>query len=163
MAKSQQKSFHIIYFFLQPFFTLLYYLKNFRKPAAKNVMWLFTIFYAATYAIGVESQGSDIVRYVGQIEILHRLNLNISGILAYYYSSGEIDVLRTFLAFIVSYFTDNGYFLIIVYGVIFGYFYSRNMWYVLDRLEGKIKMLTKIFLIALFFAIPIYSINGFRF
>src|SRR5690554_7418682 len=122
MAKSQQKSFHIIYFFLQPFFTLLYYLKNFRKPAAKNVMWLFTIFYAATFAIGVESQGSDIVSYMDDIVELNKLQLDFKGAVEYFQASGEIDISRTLIAVTLSYFTGNGYYLIIVYGVIFGFF-----------------------------------------
>jgi hypothetical protein len=162
MAKSE-KSYHLIYFFLQPFFTLLYYLKNFRKPHAKNVMWLFTVFYAATFAIGVESENSDIVRYVEEVSILNNLNLDFTGILAYYLNSGELDVLRTFLAFVVSYFTRDGFYLIIVFGVIYGYFFSRNIWYILDRLEGKTKFFTIILIFCLFLVIPIWNLNGFRF
>jgi hypothetical protein len=126
-------------------------------------MWLFTIFYASTFALGEESKGSDINRYMGEIPLLHNLNLDFTGILAYYFNSGEIDVLRIFLGFVVSYFTANGFYLIIVYGVIFGYFFSRNMWYVLDRLEGRTKGFTKILLFCLFLAIPIWNINTFRF
>lgn len=163
MGRPKQKSFHLIYFFLQPFFTLIYYLKNFRKPAAKNVMWLFTIFYAFTFAIGVESQNSDINSYMSDIPLLHSLKLSFEGILAYYYATGEIDVLRTILAYIVSYFTSDGFYLVIVYGVIYGYFFSRNMWYILDRLEGKTKFFTKILIFALFLVVPIWNLNGFRF
>lgn len=160
---SYQRSYHLLYFLLWPFFTTLYYLKNFRKPAAKNVMWLFIIFYGFTWAIGVESQTSDINSYVNDIPLLHKLNLNLNGILAYYYSSGEIDILRTVLAYIVSYFTGNGYYLIIIYGAIFGYFYSRNMWYILDRLKGRTKFFTKILLFCLFLCIPPWHIAAFRF
>ncbi|QAA81301.1 hypothetical protein EI546_05965 [Aequorivita sp. H23M31] len=163
MAKSHGKSFHIIYFFLQPFFTLLYYLKNFRKPEAKNVMWLFTIFYGFTFAIGVENQNSDINSYVNDIPLLHNLNLTFSGFLVYHKATGEVDILRNSLAYVVSYFTANGYYLIIIYGIIYGYFFSRNMWYVLDRLEGKTKMFTKVLIFGLFLSIPIWGLNGFRF
>lgn len=163
MANPHKRSFHVIYFFLQPFLTLLFYLRNFRKPAAKNVMWLFTIFFGFTFAIGIESQGSDINSYVNDIPLLHNLNLSLSGILAYYFSSKEIDVLRTVLAYIVSYFTSNGFYLIIVYGAIFGYFFSRNMWYILDRLKGKTKIFTRVLLFGLFLVVPIWGINGFRF
>ncbi len=126
-------------------------------------MWLFVIFYAATFGIGVESEGSDIVGYMDEISVLNNLNLDFKGIIAYYLISGEIDVLRTVLALLVSYFTDNGFYLIIVFGFIFGYFFSRNMWYILDRLEGRTKMFTKILLFCLFLAIPIWNLNGFRF
>lgn len=163
MRESHKKSYHFIYFLLQPFFTLIYYLKNFRKPEAKNVMWLFTIFFGFTFAIGVESKGSDILSYMGDIPFLHTLDLNFSGILAYYFSSREVDVLRIFLAYVVSSFTANGFYLLIVYGAIFGYFYSRNMWYILDRLKGRLKFFPRILVICLFFVIPIWALNGFRF
>jgi len=158
-----QKSFHLLYFVLSPFFTLIYYLNNYKKRKAKNVMWLFTVFYAATFAVGRENQGSDINRYIEEIFYLNNYRLNQNGILEYYYSSGEFDVLRTILAFIVSYFTSNGYFLIIVFGIIFGYFYSRNIWYVLERLEGRIKSFTRILIFSLFLIVPIWFMNGFRF
>ena len=126
-------------------------------------MWLFTVFYGAAFAIGEESQGSDINRYVDEIFSLNHMSLDINGALQYFYLSGEFDVLRTILAVTVSYFTDNGFYLIIVFGVIFGYFYSRNIWYVLDRLEGKTKSFTRILLFCLFLIVPIWFLNGFRF
>ncbi len=162
MQKSP-KSYHLIFFFLQPVFTLLYYLKNFRKPQAKNVMWLFTIFYSFTFSISQENSSSDIVRYAKEVSFLHYLDLDINGIFTYYQNSGEIDILRTSLAFLVSYFTSNGFYLIIIFGLIYGYFFSRNMWYILDRLEGKTKLITKVLLICLFLVIPIWNLNGFRF
>ena len=163
MSIKSPKSFHLIYFILSPFFTLIYYLNNYKKPKAKNVMWLFTIFYGATFSIGTESTGSDINRYIDEIFYLNKKSFDLNGILEYFYLSREFDVLSTILAYIVSYFTDNGYFLIIVFGIIFGYFYSRNMWYVLNRLEGKTKSFTRILLVCLFLIVPIWFINGFRF
>lgn len=162
MARSE-KSYHLIYFLLQPFFTLLYYLKNFKKPHAKNVMWLFTIFYGFTFAIGVESEGNDIVSYVAQVPLLNRMNLDWNGFLTYYVTSGEADILRVLLSYIVSLFTANGFYLVIIFGVIYGYFFSRNMWYILDRLEGKTKFFTKILILCLFLVIPVWNLNGFRF
>lgn len=163
MSTKSPKSFHLIYFILSPFFTLIYYLNNYKKPKAKNVMWLFTIFYGATFSIGAESTGSDINRYIDEIVYLNTKIFDLNGILEYFYLSGEFDVLRIFLAFFVSSFTDNGYYLIIVYGIIFGYFYSRNMFYVLECLEGKTKRFTRILLFCMFLIVPIWFINGFRF
>ena len=127
------------------------------------MMWLFTIFYAATFAIGVESENSDINRYVDEVEYLSKIGIDFQGALQYFYSSGEIDISRTILAVLVSLFTSNGYHLIIVFGIIYGYFFSRNMWYILDRLEGKIKFFTRLLLFCLFLTVPIWFLNGFRF
>src|SRR5690554_4208928 len=152
---SKTKPYHLIYFMIWPCATLFYYLKNFRKPVAKNVMWLFTIFFAATFAIGVESEGSDVVSYITEVSLLHNLNLNVKEAFLYYMNSKEIDVSRTFLAYVVSLTTDNGFYLIVIYGIIFGFFFSRNIWYVLERLERKIKFFTLILIVTLFLVIPI--------
>src|SRR5690554_908098 len=126
-------------------------------------MWLFTIFFAATFAIGVESEGSDVVSYITEVSLLHNLNLNVKEAFLYYMNSKEIDVSRTFLAYVVSLTTDNGFYLIVIYGIIFGFFFSRNIWYVLERLERKIKFFTLILIVTLFLVIPIWNLNGFRF
>ena len=157
------KSYHWIYFFLYPFGTLLYYLKNFRKPAAKNVMWAFTIFFGLTIAIGSESQGSDIQDYTADIVKLHNVNFTFKSSVEYFENSGEVDVLRTFLSILVSRFTGNGYVLLMVYGLIFGYFFSRNMWFVLEKVQGKLKFATLLLIACLFLIDPIWQIGGFRF
>ena len=50
-----------------------------------------------------------------------------------------------------------------MYGLIFGYFFSRNIWLLLDRTKHSITIIG-ILLLVIFFAInPIWNINGFRF
>lgn len=159
----KNKSYHLVYFFLHPFFSLLYYLKNFRKEHSKNVIWLFTIFFGFTISIGKESQGSDIVRYMRDVTLLHDKHFTLSTAIEYFISTGEIDIGRTFLTILVSRFTDNGYYLIIVFATIFGYFFSRNMWFILDRLNGRIKPVLVILIIVLFLVVPIWDLGGFRF
>lgn len=163
MPISRKKSYHFLYFLLQPFFTTLYYLYNFRKPAAKNVMWLFAIYYGATFAIGLESEGSDIVSYISDVPLIHSMGFKPSDFLFYHGTTGEFDIIRSFLAFFLSFLTDNGFYLIIIFGLIFGYFYSRNIWYILNLLEGKLKPYTRILLFCLFLVIPLWNMNGFRF
>ncbi|MDP2161652.1 MAG: hypothetical protein Q8K02_14300 [Flavobacterium sp.] len=132
-------------------------------PQAKNLMWAFSIFFGMTIGIGKESVGSDIVRYMADVNVLHGLDFNFSTAWDYFKSTGEIDVLRTLLSILVSRFTDNGYYLVIVFGFIFGYFYSRNMWFVLNRMEGKLKWITVLLLFCFFIITPIWKIGGFRF
>lgn len=163
MPFTRKKSYHLVYFLLQPFFTTLYYLYNFRKPAAKNVMWLFAVYYGATFAIGVESEGADIVSYISDVPRIHSMGFKPTDFLFYHMSTGEFDILRNFLAFFLSFFTDNGFYLIIIFGLIYGYFYSRNIWYILNLLEGKTKPYTRVLMFCLFLVIPLWSMNGFRF
>src|SRR5690606_14173196 len=135
----QQKSFHWIVFFTQPLLTLIHYLINFRKPAAKNIMWAFTVYFASTISIGAESKNSDIVRYMEDLRLMADIN-SWNSLLTYYQNSGEIDVFRVFFSYLISLFTNNGYILLLSYDIFFGYFYSRNMWFVLHRIQGRLKL-----------------------
>lgn len=160
---SHHKSYHWIFFYLQPFFTLIHYLVNFRKPAAKNVMWAFTVYFAMTIAIGEESQGSDINDYMEDVVLMSNYNWGWDELVNFYQDSGEIDVFRIFFSYLLSRFTDNGYILLVFFGLIYGYFYSRNMWFVLDRVQGKLKFVSVLLLFCLFLFVPIWNLGGFRF
>ena len=126
-------------------------------------MWGSTVFFAMTIAVGKESQNSDIVRYMAQVTYLHTASFTLSSAYDYFKASNEIDILRTFLAIVVSRFTANGHILLLIYGVIFGYFFSRNIWFVLDRLKNNLKWVTILFVVCLFIITPIWSMGGFRF
>lgn len=149
-------------FLLWPFLSAVAAVKNYNRPWAKNLFWAFCAFYGFAFAIGAESQGSDIVRYVAEFQALYGVPMTFSKAIDYFMYSGEIDVLRTFIAITLSRFTDSQAILTLVYGTIFGYFFSRNIWYVLERLEGKIQPITILLLICFFLVVPIWNINGFR-
>ena len=83
------RPFHWLYFLLQPFFTLVYYLVHFRKNGAKNIIWAFTVFFAMTIAVGSESQGSDIVRYMNDVKMLHFSNFTLASAVRYYHEFGR--------------------------------------------------------------------------
>lgn len=151
-----------VLFLIQPFFTLLYHLKNFRLPQSKNVMWAFTVFYALTIAVQ-EGSKADIVRYMAVVELLHQQSFTFQSAIDFYLESGEFDVLRIFLSILISRFTDNGYILMIVIGFIFGYFFSRNIWFVLNRMQGPLKKISLLLIVCLFLVMPIWQINGYRF
>jgi len=95
-------------------------------------------------------------------QLYHQPFLTINGAIEYFKYSGEIDVLRTFLSYTISRFTESQAILTMVYAFIFGYFFSRNIWYVFGLLKGKISFLEKVLLLALILVVPIWLINGFR-
>ena len=51
-----------------------------------------------TIAVGSESQGSDIVRYMNDVKLLHFSNFTLDSAIRYYKQSGEVDILRTVLS-----------------------------------------------------------------
>lgn len=135
---------------------------NYRSSWGKNVLWAFVAFYGFTFAIGAESQSSDIVRYVAEVEYLHTVELSITDAFDYYRQRGDMDILRTFIAVTLSRVTGSQAVLTLVYGIIFGFFFSRNIWYVLSHLKGKIKPITVLLLVCFFLVVPFWNITTFR-
>lgn len=151
-----------IIFFIWPLLSLILAFKDYRSNWGKNILWAFVAFYGLAFAIGTQSENSDIVRYVDEVEYLHGMGMSLNDAVEYYSESEEIDILRTFIAVTVSRFTDNQMVLTLIYGIIFGFFYSRNVWYVLQRLQGNMRLLTVLLFACFFLVIPMWNITTFR-
>ena len=152
-----------LFFLMSPFLSMIFAFKDYFLPNAKNIFWAFCTFYGLTFAIGTESSSSDITRYILELQSLHgQSQYSIADIIQYFISSGEVDILRTIISYIISRFTGSAAVLTMVYGFIFGFFFSRNIWYVFGLLEGKLNYFEKISLLALVLVVPIWFLNGFR-
>ena len=92
-----------------------------------NIFWAFCTYYGYTFAIGFESEGSDINRYVTEIRELYGYPLDWISIVNYYNSLNEIDLYRVFMAVSLSRFTDSQRVITLFYALVFGYFYSRML------------------------------------
>jgi hypothetical protein len=164
MNETNEKSgfYAALLFLVWPLLALLSAFKNYKSSWAKNILWAFVAFYGFAFAIGAESEGSDINRYVQQVKDLHTVEMTTSKAVEYFQESGEVDILRTFIAVSLSRVTDSQAILTLIYGIIFGFFFSRNIWYLLEHMEGKLQPITILLLTCFFLVIPIWNINGFR-
>lgn len=158
-----RNSYHWLFFIVQPFFTLIHCLVHYRNAASKNILWAFTVFFSMTIAVGIESQESDITSYMADMTTMSNYDWSWNELFSYYKDSGEIDVFRIFFSYLLSRFTDNGYILLIFFGIIYGYFFSRNMWFIIDKLKRNLNYKSIILLTCLFLMIPIWNLGGFRF
>lgn len=161
--KLQASDSHWFVFLLLPFFASLTALKNYKAPWAKNVVWAFVVFYGFTFAVAKETFDADITRYIDDLKDLYGRELNFYTVIDIFRESGEADVVRTLIAIIVSRFTQSTAVLTAVYAFIFGFFFTRSFWYILDRLIGRLKGIVIFFLLVFFLINPIWNINGFRF
>jgi len=160
---NNKESFYALGLFLVwPFLAAASALKNYKKSWAKNTFWAFCAFYGFGFAIGSETSGSDIVRYAARVEYLHSLNMSFADMVQYFSESVQIDMLHIIIGLMVAPFTGSQPVLTMVYGIVFGFFFSRNLWYVLDRLEGKLLPVTVILFSCFLLVLPIWQINGFR-
>lgn len=163
MEKIRKEGFYAwLLFLVWPFLATISAFKNYKKPWAKNVFWAFCAFFGYSIILSEQHYGLDIFGYVTEFEALHQRSMSVDDILKYFRDSGEIDILRTLLAYLLSRVTGEATILTLLYGTIFGFFLSRNIWFILERLEGKIAPATSIVLVCFFMVNPIWEINGFR-
>ncbi len=153
----------LIIFFISPFFALINVLLNYKKPWSKNIVWIFVVFFGYTFII---SGQKDSVRYTQRLEYLAKQNVgSFSEFVSFFYDRKiqNVDIVEPFITFLISRFTENGHVLMAVFGLVFGYFYSRNIWFLLDKVNDKIKREALLFLLLASFIVAIWAINGFRF
>ena len=162
-----KKNSDIILAIIWPFLGLIQSLKNWRKPWAMNVFWVVCIYLGAIQIYHPEGTilggGADGGSYVLQLIEMHNGSRGLLEQIAYNFAeSYSMDYYQVILTWIVSLFTDNGHVLFACFAAVFGFFYSRNMWYVLNRLSGINNKTILIFVILLFLTCPIWQINGVR-
>lgn len=153
---------------LFPFGGLIYTLNNWRATWAKNTFWLACIFLGAVQiycpAGEILGSGSDGGRYVLRLMAMYGSNITMKSILAQYLIDPNImDLYFPLMSFLISRFTDNGHILFASFAIVFGYFYSRNIWYILERIPNKKLGYLIIFVILFFLVNPITHINGVRY
>ena len=150
-----------------PFGGLVYTLFHWRESWAKNTFWLACIYMGAVLIFWPEGtllgQGADGGRYVLRLMDMHSSSITLWDILSQYQTDyNTMDYYQRLLTFFVSRFTDNGHVLFAAFAFVFGFFYSRNVWYILERLPNK-KLGVFLVLFSLFFLVcPITQINGAR-
>lgn len=149
-------------FFIWPAFLFVDSIRNFRESYAKNALWLFIIFFGFTF---IARDNSDAFRYIEWFYDIRETNISFSGFIKLLYSEGSsyIDVLEPLLAFFVAQFTDDYRVLFAAFGLVLGYFYTRNIWYLIEKTEGSLTIYAKILLILFTLVIPFWSISVVRF
>ncbi len=167
MPVAQKNTDHWIFFFLFPFIACITAIRRYKAPWARNILWAFIVFFGFTLGLAQElSTGedtADITRYAGEMKVYNKMSLSFTDIVKLYENNDDFDVVRLTLAIVISRFTDSEQILYAAYGFIFGFFFSRNFWFVLDRIKTKLKSAGIILLCVFFLINPFWNINGFRF
>jgi hypothetical protein len=152
------------YFIIFPFYGLIQAIKNYRLPWAKNMVWLFVVFYGYTM---YRPDGVDSTRYIVKLQRLYEEPRTWDTFIGSFYSidegGGSVDIYEPIMVNFVSLFSNLGNVLFAFYGLVFGYFYSRNIWFLID--EIKIKQNAKYIWVLLFAFVCIigfWELNGVR-
>ena len=167
MEATYQNKDHWYLFLLFPSLAAIMAIRSFRSSWAKNIIWAFAVFYGFTFSIllpvNKDGVSADINRNTDEITNLYQSNIGFSDIPKLYQANTNIDILQLTISIAVSLVTDSPRVLTAVFGLVFGFFYSRNIWFVIERMKGKLKQTAIVLLIAYALINPIWNINGFRF
>ncbi len=155
-------SFARVIFLVWPFGSLAFTAYHLRSSWAKNIVWLFVIFFGLTFVIS--NPKIDANRYNDKLQEMGDHDYTFQTLGHQLYRDTEyVDVLQPLLTFVVSRFTSDYRVLFAAFGLIFGYFYSRNIWYLIDRTSGRFKWYGVTLLIIFTVINGFWNINGFRF
>ncbi len=150
-------------FLLSPIFSVILAAIRYKEVWAKNVIWLFGGYFGFTFVIG--NAKSDVNRYKEQFESFISLRTTFSQFTydIIYGRDAELDFLQPLISYVVSQFTDNFRYALLVFGFIFAFFLSRNIWNVLSFAKGRLKIYSIFFIIVFSFIYAIWDINVLRF
>lgn len=158
-GKNWQTAAFYISFLIWPFGVMLTSLRNREKRVAMNIFWFFNIFLGLTFIIS--SEGLDAARYAQKLHEFHGGQTSWKLLLNSLYSEegNLVDIVQPIITYFVSRFTDNTSILFGIFCLIFGYFYSRNVWFLFDQI-GQIKISISIFIFILTYILLIPFWNG---
>lgn len=152
----------IALFLISPLLALIQSLKHYKQAWAKNGLWLFIVFYGFTM---VKPEGMDSSRYILKLKQLYNAPLNWDNFMLNLYSEdgSKVDIYQPLVTYFLSFFTENGNILFAIYGLVFGYFYSRNSWLLIERMkEHKMNGHLLLLLVSFVSIIGFWELNGVR-
>jgi len=151
-------------FLIWPFGALLKSTSWFRTKDAMNLFWMFCVYFGFTFVFseGSYADSSGIALY---FQKMSTSGMGLSELMDTFYTAGssDIDIVQKLIIFIVSRFTGDSRILFAFFGLVFGYFYSRNIWLIVNKTNSRIGLYSGLVLICFIFVNGIWNINAFRF
>ncbi|GAF03249.1 hypothetical protein JCM21142_41916 [Saccharicrinis fermentans DSM 9555 = JCM 21142] len=146
-----------------PFLAFILALTNYSQREAKNVVYLFLIYYGATNVVDI-GYYIDAAGYALQLERNSQLPFShLFEIFTNLYSDRDsIDLLEPLLSFFVSRFTTDHRALFAVFAAIFGFFYLGTINKLHDVFRKNPNLDALIMLAFFAMLLPVMAISGFR-
>jgi hypothetical protein len=159
--KSSNSLYILLVFLLSPFIAVYISAINYKQNWAKNIIWLFCAYYGYSFVIG--NKGADINRYKVIFDLHFSMNLSVIDFFNVLLKEGNLDFLQPLISYTTSIFTGNFQFFIMIAGIIFGFFFSRNIWNILSIVKVKPRWYGILFIIIFTFLYAVWDINVMRF
>ena len=116
--------------------------------------------YADPHGVG----GSDSASYALDLIKLHEHQHSFGDLWSTIYNvnSTRLDIYQPIVTWLVALLTGNPAFLFAVFAAVFGYFYARNLWMILNQVTVRVNLLLFLFILSFALINPIWNINGVR-
>lgn len=159
------KIFGLLSFLLFPLVTLVLCIKDYRQSFAKNLFWFFCAFLGMIHIFNPQGGSNDDGSRTAQglIELQGKI-FTWNDFLSVFQNlnAGSLDFYEPIISVTVSLFTFNAHWLFAAFALVFGFFYSRNIWFLLSNLKTGGSFYLVIFIIYYCLICPIWFINGVR-
>ena len=153
--------------FFYPLVGLFLSIRYHRQWWAKNIFWIWCAFMGAVYIYNpVGGSSADKVRIAARFYATHNSETSFATLLNSFYDYDEVlgrnnlDLYLPIINFVISRFTGNPHWAFFFYALIFGFFYSRNIWYVIENIRNKIPWSICILLFAFAATRSVWDIGG---
>lgn len=129
----------------------------------KNIIWAFVIFYGYLFVLSNDTMDANSILRKFQYFLYRDLNFN--EVIRYFYFENRdgVDIIQPIILYLASKITSDFQVLMAVLAVILGFFYSRNIDYLLEKSEGKINKINYILIWMFILVVGFWEINMFRF
>lgn len=138
---------------------------KFDSKNAKNLFWFGCAFMGYIFIFNpVSGSGADGVRVAQGLVDMSIQKTGVNDLIKnLYVEDGTVDIYQTLTTYLVSRFTSNPHYLFLILAIVFGFFYSRNVWRVLNYItSNKNETYIWLFIVMLILLNPIWNINGGR-
>lgn len=129
------------------------------------MLWIVCIYMGLVhiYFPNVETT-TDGSRYAQNFIDMSKTDISVSVLydIVYAETSAQPDFYQPMFSIIISRFTDNPHILFMFFAFVFGFFFSRNIWYIKERLPKKIGFFLGILFVYYVLLCPPWNINGVR-
>lgn len=146
--------------FFFPFFTLIYSFKNHNKKWSKNIFWLSSCFLGLIFLYNASEQ-ADYSRYAMFFENIRNTIPSYKFIFensfSVEYSQLFKDPFMPILMYSLSFISTNPQIYFFVFAIIYGFFFSRNLWFLFDKLPAKYNHVVSVLIIFYVLILPIYG------
>lgn len=160
-ATASNSVYILLVFLLSPILAVFFSIRRYKEVWAKNIVWLFSAFYGFTFVIG--NSGSDINRYKERFDMLVDMQMSFKEYLELLRKENATDFLQPMLSYFTSLITSDFRIWVMLSGVIFGFFFSRNIWNVLALGDKKPAWYGLLFIMVFSFIFAVWDINVMRF